>query len=63
MTESAGHLLRTIGRLGLDLFSLASSAVRSRAHLAAENLLIRKQLALCLERHAKPRRADDGSLY
>jgi transposase InsO family protein len=61
MTESAGHLLRTIGRLGLDLLSLASSVVRSRAHLAAENLFLRKQLALYLERQAKPGRADDAT--
>ena len=60
MTESAGHLLRTIGRVALDLVSLAASVVRSRAHLAAQNLFLRKQLALYLEREAKPRRADNA---
>ena len=43
------------------MFSLASSVVRSRAHLAAENLFLRNQLALYLERQAKPRRADDAT--
>jgi len=60
MTESA-DLLRTIRRVVVDLFSLASSVVRSRAHLAAESLFLRKQLALYLERQAKPRRADDAT--
>jgi hypothetical protein len=41
--------------------SLASSAMRSRAQLAAENLFLRKQLALYQERKVKPRRADDGT--
>jgi putative transposase len=35
--------------------------VRSRAHLSAENLFLRKQLALYVERQAKPRRADDAT--
>jgi putative transposase len=61
MTETAGNLLRTIRRVALDLLSLASSVVWSRAHLAAENLFLRKQLALYLERQAKPRRADDAT--
>jgi putative transposase len=61
MIESAGNLLRTIRRVALDLLSLASSVVRSRAHLSAENLFLRKQLALYLERQAKPRRADDAT--
>jgi transposase InsO family protein len=34
---------------------------RSRAQLAAENLFLRKQLALYLERQVKPRRADDAT--
>jgi hypothetical protein len=32
---------------------------RPRAALTAENLFLKKQLALYLERQAKPRRADD----
>jgi hypothetical protein len=35
--------------------------VPTRAALAAENLFLRKQLALYIERKAKPRRADDAT--
>jgi hypothetical protein len=35
--------------------------MRSRGQLAAENLFLRKQLALYLERQVKPRRADDAT--
>jgi putative transposase len=61
MTESPRMLFRTIFRLARDLASLMSSALRSRAQLAAENLFLRKQLALYLERQVKPRRADDAT--
>jgi hypothetical protein len=47
--------------IGLDLISLAWSAMQSRAHLAAENLFLRKQLAMYVERSVKPRRADDAT--
>src|SRR5262249_21939470 len=36
-------------------------AVRSRAQLSAENLFLRKQLAMYVERQVKPRRADDAT--
>ena len=61
MAESAGNLLRTISRIALDLVLLTSSLVRSRAQLAAENLFLRKQLALYLGRQTKPRRADNAT--
>jgi putative transposase len=61
MTESGRILFRTIVRLARDLASLMSSPLRSRAQLAAENLFLRKQLALYLERQVKPRRADDAT--
>ena len=48
-------------RVARDLVSLISSALRSRAQLAAENLFLKKQLALYLERQVKPRRADDAT--
>ena len=48
-------------RVARDLVSLTSSALRSRAQLAAENLFLKKQLALYLERQVKPRRADDAT--
>ena len=59
MTEPARRLFRMILRIGLDLISLTSSAMRSRAQLAAENLFLRKQLAMYMKRSVKPRRADD----
>jgi len=37
--------------------------MRSRAQLAAENLFLRKQLALYRERKVKPRRADDATRF
>jgi len=49
-------LLRVTLRIATDVVSLMSLTVRSRAQLAAENLFRRKQVALYLERHVKPRR-------
>src|SRR5262245_35258504 len=61
MVKPARHLLQTILAVTRELASLASSAMRSRAQLAAENLFLRKQLALYQERTVKPRRADDAT--
>jgi transposase InsO family protein len=61
MTESLRGLFRTILQIATDVISLLSSALRSRTQLAAENLFLRKQLALYLERQVKPRRADDAT--
>jgi transposase InsO family protein len=47
--------------VGCDLAALILSAMRFRAQLAAENLFLRKQLALYRERQVKPRRADDAT--
>jgi hypothetical protein len=54
-------LFGTILHVGRDLVALISAAMRSRGQLAAENLFLRKQLALYLERQVKPRRADDAT--
>jgi putative transposase len=40
------------------LLQLLSASLRSRPALAAENLFLRRQLALCRERNVKARRAD-----
>jgi transposase InsO family protein len=61
MVRPARHLLQTIPSVTRAFVSLASSAMRSRAQLAAENLFLRKQLALYQERKVKPRRADDAT--
>jgi putative transposase len=44
-----------------DVASLGWLMLQSRTKLAAENLFLRKQLALYLEREVKPRRADDAT--
>ena len=62
MAQSRSRLdVRTIVRVAGDILQLASSMLRPRAQLAAENLFLRKQLALYLERQVKPRRADDAT--
>src|SRR5687768_13049687 len=47
----------------LDFARLLTIAVRWRRALAAENLFLRKQLALFRERKVKPRRADDSTRW
>jgi putative transposase len=54
-------LIQTTLRVAYDFVSLLSLAVRSHAQLAAENLFLRKQLALYLERQVTPRRPDDAT--
>ena len=54
-------LVRTVLRLAGDLVRLVAAAVRSHPQLAAENLFLRKQLALYVERQVKPRRADNAT--
>src|SRR5262245_17343938 len=54
-------LIRTIRRVATDLTSFIALAFRSHTQLAAENLFLRKQLALYLERQVEPRRADDAT--
>jgi len=52
--------IRTIVRVLADVVRFASSMLRPRAELAAENLFLRKQLALYVERQVRPRRADNA---
>ncbi len=52
---------RTTVRLLIDALRFVSLGLRSRSQLAAENLFLRKQLALYQERRVKPRRADDAT--
>jgi transposase InsO family protein len=54
-------LTHTILRVAKDLGSFILATFRSRAQLAAENLFLRKQLALYLERQIKPHRANDAT--
>ena len=62
MSHSAlRRTVRTVLRVAGDVARFASLALQSRASLTAENLFLRKQLALYLERQMKPRRADDAT--
>src|SRR5438445_13161057 len=55
--QLAGTLLTLLG----DVVRFLRLCVRSPAALAAENLFLRKQLALYQERHSKPRRATNAT--
>src|SRR5262245_17583857 len=62
MSPSALRLVvRTVVRVLADLGRFGLLAAQSRTQLAAENLFLRKQLALYIERQVKPRRADDAT--
>src|ERR1700752_5058795 len=60
---AAGHCVRTASLVVFDLVRLAVLAAHSSSALAAENLFLRKQLALFQERKIKPRRADDSTRW
>jgi putative transposase len=53
--------LRTLLAVLADVASLGWLMLQSRTKLAAENLFLRKQLALYIEREVKPRRADEAT--
>ncbi len=61
MPRRRPSLCRPVGRLLHDLITLIRLSLTSRAQLAAENLFLRKQLALYKERHTKPRRPDPAT--
>jgi hypothetical protein len=55
--DSLSNMLLTMFDLLLDALRLIMVCLRPRRALAADNLFLRKQLALYLEHKAKPRRA------
>ena len=57
------HCFRTLSLAVVDLVRLARLAAHSHSALAAENLFLRKQLAMFQERKVKPRRADDATRW
>ncbi len=61
MIRALNHLLTVSFVLFLDTVRFLSLSVRSGAALRAENLFLRKQLALYAERRVKARRANDGT--
>jgi putative transposase len=54
-------MVRTAFALLVDVFGFFGLGLRSHARLAAENLFLRKQLALYLERKVTPRRASNST--
>jgi transposase InsO family protein len=61
MNQAALLIVRTVLKVLADVGRFISLALQSRTHLAAENLFLRKQLALYQERQLKPRRANDAT--
>src|ERR1700758_922935 len=59
--QALTHSLTTLASVARDLVHLLVLVSRSRRALAAENLFLRKQLALFQERKVKPHRADDST--
>jgi hypothetical protein len=59
--QSAQPPLNVSFALLLDILRFLSLTIRSGVAVRAENLFLRKQLALYAERKVKPRRADDGT--
>src|SRR5215469_9049119 len=55
------HSFTTLSFVACDLVRLLLLVSRSRRALAAENLFLRKQLALFQERKVKPHRANDST--
>src|SRR5499427_4190895 len=63
LIRTVAHCFRTISSVVVDLLRLAFLAAHSRRALAAENLFLRKQLALFQERQVKPQRANDSTRW
>src|SRR5215467_8294516 len=54
------HVIHTIFGVFLDTLTFLRLCLRLAATVAAENLFLRKQLGLFVERKVKPRRATDS---
>ena len=57
------HCFATAILVLLDLIRLVTISCKARRALAAENLFLRKQLALFQERKVKPRRSGDATRW
>ena len=57
------HCAATINRVLFDLVELLRLATKSRSALMAENLFLRKQLAMFQERNIRPHRAQDSARW
>ena len=60
---ASGHCFRTAATVLPDLLRAIRLAAYSRSGLAAQNLFLRKQLALFQERKVKPHRAEDATRW
>jgi hypothetical protein len=58
--ESFEHLFRSIFAVFLDILMFTRLCLRPTTAVVAENLFLRKQLGLFVERKLKPRRATDS---
>jgi hypothetical protein len=58
--ESLEHFIRTIFAVLLDFVAFTRLCLRPTTAVAAENLFLRQQLGLLVERKIKPRRATDS---
>ena len=58
--ESFEHLFRTIVAVFLDILTFTRLCLRPTTAVVAENLFLRKQLGLFVERKVKPHRATDS---
>src|SRR5712691_4066900 len=61
--QRSWQCLKTVSRALIDLGKLLALVFRLPSALAAENLFLRKQLALFQERQVKPHRADDATRW
>jgi hypothetical protein len=61
MSRGSSPVPRTVFGLVSDFFTFVRLRLRSRVHLAAENVFLRKQPALYRERQVRPRRADPAT--
>jgi putative transposase len=61
--SALAHGFRTLSLVVVDLVRLARLAAHSHSALAAENLFLRKQLAMFQERKVKPRRVNDATRW
>jgi putative transposase len=61
LSDAFCHASLTLYLVSLDFVRFLGRLFQSRSTLAAENLFLRKQLALYQEREARPRRATDAT--
>jgi len=59
LAAASAHLLANVHALVVDGLRYLGTNLRPKAAIAAENLFLRKQLALYQERQVKPRHADN----